>query len=50
MENLSINNILVPIDYSKTSLNALDYVVLSHNYQSTLHLLHIIDLYRTQEI
>ncbi|MEA5427463.1 universal stress protein [Arcicella lustrica] len=44
MENLSINNILVPIDYSKTSLNALDYVVnLSHNYQSTLHLLHIID-------
>lgn len=44
MENLTINNILVPIDYSDTSSNALGYVInLSHSYQATIHLLHIID-------
>lgn len=44
MENLTIKNILVPIDYSKPSLNALDYAIhISHTYHSTIHLLHIID-------
>ncbi len=44
MENLIIKKILVPIDYSKLSLNALDYAVhMSQDYESTIHLLHVID-------
>jgi nucleotide-binding universal stress UspA family protein len=44
MENIAINTILVPVDYSETSLNALEYAAkMTQVYQANLHIIHVID-------
>lgn len=47
MEKAVINKILVPVDYSETSRNALTLAVdLSRRYNASIHLLHIVKSYQ----
>ena len=42
MKSLSVRNILVPIDFSPASMQALDYAVsLAKQFRATIHLLHV---------
>lgn len=47
MENLQINKILVPIDYSETSMNALHVAIaMSNRHKAIINLLFVIDPYQ----
>jgi nucleotide-binding universal stress UspA family protein len=47
MENLKINKILVPIDFSDTSKNALDLAIaLCRRHNAAIRLIHVIDPYQ----
>ncbi len=44
MENQQVNKILVPIDYSETSLNALNYAIgIGLKHSAVIHLLYVVD-------